>query len=90
MFYEVTFTSLAYGSSKNIIEPITSNAYVNSGLSIDYETFRNYDLSDFIIEFNDELVYAYSKNPFSLYVLGEISTIYGIKKPPLFGEAALI
>ena len=90
MFYEIAFRGVVSEVSSLNIEPMTVNAYVNEGCTIDFETFEKYDLSDFFIKFNDELVYAYSKNPISLHILGEISTIYGLKKPPLFGEAALI
>jgi len=88
MFYEVVFKGIASGVSE--IEPITIDAYANGGYTIDYETFEKYGLSDFFIKFNDELIYVYSKNPLGLHILGGISTIYGLKKPPLFGEAALV
>ncbi len=88
MFYEVAFKGITGGVSR--IEPITIDAYVNEGYTIDYGTFEKYSSSDFFIKLNDELIYVYSKNPVGLRILEEISTIYGLKKPPLFGEAALI
>jgi len=90
MFYEVVFEGLTNEVASLSIRPMTTNAYTNEGYAIDFETFEKYDLSDFFIKFNDELIYAYSKNPVSLHILREVSTIYGLKKPPLFGEAALI
>ncbi len=90
MFYEVEFEGFVSEAFSFDIKPMTVEAYTNEGYTIDSETFKKYDLSDCLIKFNDELIYAYSKNPMSLHILEETSMIYGLKKPPLFGEAALI